>query len=61
MFIALSRVTETAVACSSVCPSIFLCGKADLTNIEAQPEDLFLKFRIFLNLELSTMFIKHTR
>ena len=27
--ISLSRVTETAVACSSVCKPIFLCGKDD--------------------------------
>ena len=33
MVISLSRVTETAVACSSVCKSIFLCGKDDFTNI----------------------------
>ena len=38
--ISLSRVTETAVACSSVCKSIFLCGKDDFTNIEAPPEGL---------------------
>ena len=40
MVISLSRVTETAVACSSVCKSIFLCGKDDFTNIEAPPEGL---------------------
>ena len=40
VLISLSRVTETAVACSSVCKSIFLCGKDDLTNIEAPPEGL---------------------
>ena len=40
MVISLSRVTETAAACSSVCKSIFLCGKDDFTNIEAQPESL---------------------
>ena len=38
--ISLSRVTETAVACSYVCKSIFLCGKDDFTNIEAPPEGL---------------------
>ena len=38
--IALSRVTEIAVVCSSVCKSIFLCGKDDFTNIEAPPEGL---------------------
>ena len=36
--ISLSRVTDTAVACSSVCKSIFLCGKDDFTNTEAPPE-----------------------
>ena len=40
MVISLSRVTETAVACSSVCKSIFLCGKDDFTNIEAPSEGL---------------------
>ena len=34
--ISLSRVTEIAVACNSVCKSIFLSGKDDFTNIEAQ-------------------------
>ena len=38
MVISLSKVTEIAVACSSVCKSIFLCGKDDITNIEAPPE-----------------------
>ena len=38
--ISLSRVTEIAVACSSVCKSIFLCGKDDFTNIKAPPEGL---------------------
>ena len=36
----LSRVTDTAVACSSDCQSIFLCRKDDFTNIEAPPEGL---------------------
>ena len=36
----LSRMTDTAVACSSVCKSIFLCGKDDFTNTEAPPEGL---------------------
>ena len=40
MVISLSRVTEIAVACSSVCKSIFLCGKDDFTNIESPPEGL---------------------
>ena len=40
MVISLSRETETEVACSSVCKSIFLCGKDDFTNIEAPPEGL---------------------
>ena len=40
MVIALSRLTETAVACSYVCKSIFLCGKDDFTNIEAPPEGI---------------------
>ena len=40
MVIPLSRVTEIAVACSSVCESIFPCEKDDLTNIEAPPEGL---------------------
>ena len=31
--ISLSRATEIAVACSSVCKSIFLCGKDDFTSI----------------------------
>ena len=34
MVISPSRVTEPAVACSSVC---YLCGKDDCTNIEALP------------------------
>ena len=40
--ISLLRVTEIAlpVTCSSVCKSIFLCGKDDFTNIEAPPEGL---------------------
>ena len=38
MVISLSRVTEIAVACSSVCKSIILCGKGDFTNIKAPPE-----------------------
>ena len=29
IYTSLSRVTETAVACSSVCKSSFLCGKDD--------------------------------
>ena len=40
MVIYLSRVTETAAACGSVCKSIFLCGKDDFTNIKAPPESL---------------------
>ena len=40
MAISLSRVTETAVSCSSLSKSIFLCGKDDFTNIEAPPEGL---------------------
>ena len=40
MVISLSRVTETAVACSSVCKSIFLCGKDDFTNISAPSEGI---------------------
>ena len=40
MVISLPRLTETAVACSSVCKSIFLCGKDDFTNIEAPQEGL---------------------
>ena len=40
MVIPLSRVTEIAVACSSVCKSIFPCGKDDFTNIETPPEGL---------------------
>ena len=31
---------QGAVACSSVCKSIFLCEKDDFTNIEAPPEGL---------------------
>ena len=40
MVISLSIVKEIAVACSSVCKSIFLCGKDYFTNIEAPPEGL---------------------
>ena len=40
MVISLSGVREIAVACSSVCKSIFRCGKEDFTNIEAPPEGL---------------------
>ena len=40
MAIFLSRMTETAVARSSVCKSIFFCHKDDFTCIEAPPEGL---------------------
>ena len=40
MVISLSRVTDTAVACSSVCKSIFLCEQDDFTITEAPPEGL---------------------
>ena len=40
MVISLSTETEIAVACSSVCKSIFLHGKYEFTNIEAPAEGL---------------------
>ena len=40
MVISLSRLTETAVASSSVCKSIFLLGNDDFKSIEAPPEGL---------------------
>ena len=38
--ISLSTMTETAVACCSVCKSIFICGDDDFTNIETPPDGL---------------------
>ena len=40
MVFSLFRVTETAVACRSVCKSILLCMKDAFTNIEAPPEGI---------------------
>ena len=49
MDISLSRVTETAVACSLFVNQSFFCGKDDFTNIEAphRPQTISMNIVIY--------------